>query len=108
MFHNYLVSAFNKFALVTCLTTCFKDLHCLLVGCFQVVDDTSYEGEGEGEGEEEDEEDDEEGGGDELSEGNEGDTEVRHLNDITILNAMACYKLTLSQVLGDLWQCFSI
>lgn len=67
-----------------------------------MVDDTSYEDEGEGE------EDDEEGGGDELSEGNEGDTEVRHLNDITILNAMACYKLTLSQVLGDLWQCFSI
>ena len=65
MFHNYLVSAFNKFALVTCLTTCFKDLHCLLVGCFQVVDDTSYEDEGEGEDEEENEEDDEEGGGDE-------------------------------------------
>lgn len=42
-----------------------KDLHCLLVGCLQVVDDTGYEGEGEGEEEEEDEEDDEEGGGDE-------------------------------------------
>ena len=73
-----------------------------------MVDDTGYEDEGESENEEEDEEEDEEGGGDEKSEGNEGDTEVRHLNDITVLNTKACYKLTLSKVFGDLWQCLSI